>query len=84
MFLFRELYGTIRSTKTKRGDYIMLEGSRTILFNAILVIVGLSEATGYVFPENFAADVNGAVLAVVGVIGVILRAITKGPMGKLT
>ena len=67
-----------------REENIMLEGYRTIIFNTILVVVGLSEATGYVFPENFAADVNGAVLAVVGVIGVILRAVTKGPVGKLT
>ena len=61
----------------------MLEGYRTIIFNAILVVVGLSEATGYVFPENFAADVNGAILAVVGVVGVVLRVVTTGPMGKL-
>ena len=61
----------------------MLEGYRTIIFNAVLVIVGLLEATGFVFPENFSADVGGAVLAIVGVAGVALRVITKGPVGDL-
>jgi len=59
-----------------------VRGYRTILFNLILVIVGTLDMAGISLPDNFADDLNGAILAVVGVVGVILRAVTKTPIGK--
>ena len=59
-----------------------MKGYKTIIFNGILVLTGLAEMSGLVLPENFANDVNGAVLAVVGVVGAVLRAVTTGPVGQ--
>jgi hypothetical protein len=58
-----------------------MQGWKTIMFNAILVLVGLAEASGLVLPESFAADLNGVIIAVVGVVGVVLRAVTSSPVG---
>lgn len=59
-----------------------VKGYKTILFNAILVVTGLAAEFGVALPENFAQDLNGAILSSIGVIGIILRAITTTPMGK--
>lgn len=58
-----------------------LEGWKTLLFNGILFFVGLIEQAGIVLPENFAADLNGAVLMVIAVVGTVLRAVTNSPVG---
>jgi hypothetical protein len=60
----------------------MMKGYKTLVYNGILLLVGLAEMAGLTFPDSFADDLNGAVLAVVGVIGIILRAITTTPIGK--
>lgn len=57
-----------------------MKGWKTIMFNAILVVVGLAESAGIALPQDFANDINGLILAGVGVVGVILRAVTDSPM----
>ena len=59
----------------------MLQGYKTILFNALLVLTGVLAEMGIALPADFAQDINGAILAIVGVAGVALRAVTTGPIG---
>ena len=59
-----------------------MKGYKTLLFNGIIFLTGLAEMSGMVLPESFASDVNGAALALIGVVGVALRAVTNSPIGK--
>jgi uncharacterized membrane protein len=60
----------------------VLKGWKTVLFNALVFLVGVADMMGIVLPENFADDLNGAILAIVGVVGVTLRAFTNTQIGK--
>lgn len=59
----------------------MLNGWKTVFFNTVVTLVGVLEMAGITLPENFAEDFNGAVLATIGVVGILLRAITAQPVG---
>jgi hypothetical protein len=59
-----------------------MKGYKTVLFNGVLMAVGLAEMAGASLPDNFANDLNGALLAIVGLVGVILRAYTTSAIGK--
>ncbi len=60
----------------------MLIGWKTIIFNGLLMLTGVLAEFGVVLPEAFAQDVNGVILALVGVVGIALRAVTNSPIGK--
>lgn len=61
-----------------------LAGWKTVLFNGLVMGVGLLDMFGIVLPENFAQDVNGLILVAIGVIGTLLRAVTTGVVGWKT
>lgn len=58
-----------------------LKGWKSVLFNTLVAAVGGLQLLGMDLPGDFADDLNGAILAVVGVIGVFLRAVTDTPVG---
>ena len=60
----------------------LMKGYRTLTFNALVFLVGVLDMMGVALPENFAADLNGAILAIVGAVGVVLRALTTTKIGK--
>jgi len=60
----------------------MLEGWRTIIFNSVLVVTGTLTSLDIIStPENFMSDLNGAMVALIGVVGFVLRMITTGVVG---
>lgn len=59
----------------------MLEGWKTIIFNSILVFVGVADQIGIIIPDGFADTLNGAVVAIIGFVGIVLRMITRTPVG---
>jgi uncharacterized membrane protein len=59
-----------------------IKGWKTVMFNMILVATGSAEMAGIQLPDTFAQDLNGAILAGIGVVGIILRAFTNSGMGK--
>lgn len=58
----------------------MIKGWKTALFGLLLTIFGALEA--YDFTQLLDADNAGIAASVVGVIVLILRALTSTPMGK--
>ena len=58
-----------------------MNGWKTVMLNAFVLMTGLAEMSGVVLPESFASDLNGAVLAIIGVAGIALRAVTDSPVG---
>lgn len=57
-----------------------LKGWNTILFNLAAAIFGVLEVTDFtdIIPPNY----QGAVIAVIGVINMLLRARTNTPIGR--
>jgi uncharacterized membrane protein len=59
----------------------ILKGWKTVLFNGILFVVGVLDMLGVGLPDDFASEVNGALVALIGVVGVILRNFTNSEIG---
>lgn len=58
-----------------------LEGWRTIIASGMVTIVGILSALGVPMPGDFADEVTGATMAVLGVFFTVMRIITKTPVG---
>ena len=58
--------------------------SRTLDFGALLVILGAVQVSlpALLGPFNISTEATGAGTALIGLIVVILRAVTKGPVGE--
>lgn len=55
----------------------MLKGWKTIIFNALMLIAGL---TGAAITPDMAEEVAAAILAIASVVNIILRAVTNSPV----
>ena len=58
----------------------ILKGWNTVIFNVLAAIFGVLELTD--FTNIIPADYQGAVVAVIGFVNVLLRARTNTPIGR--
>lgn len=57
----------------------MLKGYRTLIFNAAIALVGVAQA--FDWTSVLGSERAGVVVSIIGVAGMVLRAVTTTPVG---